>query len=112
MKKYAILEDILKREFGSVRGFARQAKIPHSTLFRLIKGAYGSEESKVMGRINDKLKRLKPDLSISRIWDPSYQWYQKYVQEKSVVRNGFRILVDVKLNEKGELTIAPALEGY
>jgi len=112
MKKYGALEDILKKEFGSVRKFGRQAKIPHSTLFRLINGAYGSEESKVMGRINEKLKTLMPGLDISHIWDPSYAWYQKHIQDKAVVKNGFRIVVDVKLNEKDELTIAPTVEGY
>ncbi len=112
MKKYAALETILVKEFKSIRKFGRQASIPHSTLFRLINGVYGSEESKVRARINDALEALRPDLETSRIWDPSYEWYEKYVQEKSIVRNGFRITVDVKLNDSGDLVIAPHVEGY
>ena len=112
MKKYGILDSLIKREFKTLGTFGRESGIPKSTLSKLISGRYGCNEDKAIKRVGSQLKKLRPDLDLDHIWDPSYAWYQKYIQEKAVVKNGFRILVDVKLNEKGELTIAPYVEGY
>lgn len=112
MKKYGILEELIKREFKTLGAFSRESAIPKTTLSMLINGRYGWNETKTMERVNDELKKLRPDLDLSHIWDPSYAWYQKYIQEKAVVKNGFRIVVDCKLNEDGGLTIAPIVEGY
>lgn len=110
--KYGILNEVLKREFGTLRGFSREAGIPKTTLCVLINGKYGSNEAKVIKRVNEEIKKLRPGLDLNHIWDPTYAWYQKYVSEKSMVKNGFRIVVDVKLNDEGQLTIAPFVEGY
>jgi hypothetical protein len=112
VKKYGILESLIKREFKTLGTFSRESAIPKSTLSKLIGGKYGSEEGKAIKRVGSQLKRLRPNLDISHIWDPSYAWYQKYIQEKAVVKNGFRIIVDIKLNEDGGLIIAPFVEGY
>lgn len=110
--KYGILNEVLKREFGTLRGFSREAAIPKTTLCALINGKYGSNEAKVIKRVNEEIKRLRPGLDIGHLFDPTYAWYQKYVSEKSVVKNGFRIVVDAKLNDEGQITIAPFVEGY
>lgn len=112
MRKYGILDNTLRKEFRTLGIFSRESGIPKATLSMLINGKYGNDESRVMKRVSDELKKLRPDLDLDHIWDPTYAWYQKYIQEKAVVKNGFRIMVDVKLNEKGELTIAPFVEGY
>jgi hypothetical protein len=112
MRKYGVLDDLIKKEFETFGKFSRESGIPKTTLSLLINGKYGSDEAKVIKRVHEKLKELRPDLDLSHVWDPTYAWYQKYIQEKAVVKNGFRITVDVKLNEKGELTIAPYVEGY
>ena len=78
---------------------------------KFINGKYGWDETKAIRRVNEQLKKLRPDLDLNHIWDPTYTWYQKYLLEKSIVKNGFKITVDVRLNEKGELTIAPFVEG-
>lgn len=110
--KYGILNEVIKGEFRTLRTFSRESGIPKTTLCALISGKYGSNEAKIIERVNGQIKKLRPDLDLSHIWDPTYAWYQKYLSEKGIVRNGFRIIVDVKLNEKGELTIAPLMEGY
>jgi hypothetical protein len=110
--KYGILDEVLRREFGTLRGFGREAAIPKTTLCALINGKYGSNEAKVIKRVNEEIKKLRPGLDLSHIWDPTYAWYQKYLSEKSVVKRGFRIVIDVKLNDEGQLTIAPFVEGY
>jgi len=110
--KYGFLGDVIGKEFKTLGKFSRESAIPKATLSMLINGKYGSDEAKVIKRVHEKLKELRPDLDLSHIWDPSYAWYQKYIQEKAIVKNGFRILVDVKLNEKGELIIGPSVEGY
>lgn len=110
--KYGILNEMIKREFGTLRGFSRDAAIPKTTLCALINGKYGANEAKIIKRINEQLKKLRPDLDLKHIWDPEYAWYQKYLSEKGIVKKGFRITVDVKLNEKGELEIEPYCEGY
>jgi len=112
VRKYGILDNTLRKEFRTLGIFSRESGIPKATLSMLINGKYGNDESRVMKRVSDELKKLRPDLDLDHIWDPTYAWYQKYIQEKAVVKNGFRIMVDVKLNEKGELTIAPFVEGY
>jgi hypothetical protein len=112
MKKYGFLDSMIKREFRTLGIFSKESTIPKTTLSMLINGKYGSDETKVIRRINEQIKKLRPDLDLAHIWDPTYAWYQKYVLEKSVVKNGFKIIVDVRLNEKGELTIAPFVEGY
>ncbi len=110
--KYGILKEVLKKEFGTLRGFSRETGIPKTTLCALIDGKYGSNEAKVIKRVNEEIRKLRPGLDIEHLFDPTYAWYQKYLSEKSVVKNGFRIVVDVKLNEEGQLTIAPLVEGY
>lgn len=110
--KYGILNEVLKREFGTLRGFSREAGIPKTTLCALINGKYGSNEAKVIKRVNEEIKKLRPGLDLNHIWDPTYAWYQKYLLEKSAVKNGFRVVIDVKLNDEGQLTIAPFVEGY
>jgi hypothetical protein len=112
MKKYGILEDLLKSEFKTLGVFSRESGIPKSTLSMLINGKYGSDEVEARKRVTEAIKKLRSGLDLSHIWDPTYAYYQKYLLEKGVVKNGFRITVDVKLNEKGELTIAPFVEGY
>jgi hypothetical protein len=110
--KYGILDDFIKKEFKTLGIFSRESEIPKSTLSMLINGKYGSDEFKIRKRVTEAIKKLRPDLDLSHIWDPTYAWYQKYLLEKSVVKNGFRIIVDVKLSENGELIIAPIVEGY
>jgi len=112
MKKYGVLDSVIIKEFVTFGIFSRESGIPKSTLSMLISGKYGSNETKVIKKVNSELKKLRPDLDLTHIWDPSYAWYQKYLLEKSVVKNGFRIIVDVKLDESGKLTIAPIVEGY
>ena len=112
MKKYGFLNEVIIKEFKTVGIFSRESGIPKATLSMLINGRYGWDETNVIRRVHNELKRLRPDLDLSRIWDPTYAYYQKYLLEKGVVKNGFRITVDVKLDEKGELTIAPFIEGY
>ena len=112
MKKYGVLDDLIKKEFETMGAFSRAAGIPKTTLSLLLRGKYGSDEAKVIKRVDERLKELRPGLDLSHMWDPTYAWYQKYIQEKAIVKNGFRITVDVKLNEKGELTIAPNVEGF
>lgn len=112
MKKYGILNDILRKEFRTLGIFSRESGIPKATLSMLINGKYGNDESKVMKRVSDELKKLRPDLDLDHIWDPTYAWYQKYLLEKSVVKNGFRIVVDVRSDKDGGLIIAPTVEGY
>jgi hypothetical protein len=77
MKKYGILEEILKKEFGTIGVFSREAGIPKSTLSMLINGKYGSDEKDVQKRVTEKLKNLRPGIDISHIWDPTYAWHQK-----------------------------------
>ena len=110
--KYGILDDLIKKEFKTLGIFSRESAIPKSTLSMLINGRYGSDEFKARKRVIEAIKNLRPDLDLTHIWDPTYAWYQKYLLEKSVVKNGFRVVIDVKLNEKGELAIAPFVEGY
>ena len=112
MKKYGILDDMIKREFGTLGSFSRESTIPKTTLSLLVNGKYGSDEAKAIKRVNEQIKKLRPDLDLSHIWDPTYAWYQRHLLEKSVVKDGFRIVVDVKLNEDGGLAIAPSVEGY
>lgn len=112
MKKYGVLNDLIKKEFETLGAFSRTAGIPKATLSLLIRGRYGSDEARVIKRVDEKLKELRPDLDLSHIWDPSFAWYQKFLLEKSVVKNGFRITVDVRMAEDGKLTIAPGIEGY
>lgn len=112
MRKYGILEEILKKEFDTIGIFSKESGIPKSTLSMLINGKYGSDEKDVRKRIEEKLKKLRVGIDVSHIWDPTYAWYQKHIKEKSIVKNGFKIIVDVKLNDEGQLTIAPSVEGY
>jgi len=112
MRKYGFLNDMIMREFKTLGIFSRASGIPKATLSMLINGRYGWDEANVIKRVNDELKRLRPDLDLSRIWDPSYTWYQKFLLEKSEVRKGFRITVDVKMDDDGKLTIAPFVEGF
>jgi hypothetical protein len=112
VKKYGLLDNMIKKEFKTLGIFSKESTIPKSSLSMLINGRYGSDEAKVIKRVNEQIKKLRPDLDLSHIWDPTYSWYEKYLLEKSFVRNGFKIIVDVRLNEKGEITIAPFVEGY
>jgi hypothetical protein len=112
MKKYGLLEKILKEEFGTIWIFSKESGIPRSTLSMLINGKYVHDEKRMQKRITEKVRKLRPGLDLSHIWDPTNAYYQKYIQDKEIVKNGFRIIVDVKLNEEGQLTIAPSVEGY
>ena len=112
MRKYGFLSDLIIREFKTVGIFSRKSGIPKATLSMLINGRYGWDEANVIKRVHDELKKLRPDLDLSHIWDPTYAWYQKHLLEKGIVKNGFRIIVDVKLNDEGQLIIAPFVEGY
>jgi hypothetical protein len=78
----------------------------------LINGKYIHDERAMQKRIAEKIRELRPGIDIAHLWDPTYAWYQKYIQEKGIVKNGFKIIVDVKLNNEGQLTIAPTVEGY
>lgn len=112
MRKYGVLEGVLRREFGTVGRFSRESGIPRATLSLLLRGRYGSDEARVIERVEVRLRELRPDLDLSHIWDVSYAWYQKFLLERSVVKNGFRIVVNCRLEEDGRLIIAPSLEGY
>ena len=112
MKKYGILEKIFREEFGTVWVFSKESRIPRSTLSKLISGKYGSDEKNIQRRILAELKKLRPGIDLSHVWDPTYAWYQKYIEDRAVVKSGFKIIVDVKLNDEGQLTIAPFVEGY
>jgi hypothetical protein len=112
VKKYGILNELIKKEFKTLGIFSRESEIPKTTLSMLINGKYGSNETKIIKRVNEQIKKLRPDLDLSHVWDPTYAWYQKYLLEKSFVKNGFRITVDVRLDEDEKLTIAPIVEGY
>jgi hypothetical protein len=112
MRKYGVLNSMVKREFKTLGIFSRKSTIPKATLSALINGTYGADESKVIKRVTEGIKNLRPDLDLSHIWDPTYAWYQTYLLEKSVVRKGFRIIVDVRLGRDDELIIAPIVEGY
>jgi hypothetical protein len=112
VKKYGVLNDLIKREFKTLGVFSRESGIPKASLCLLINGKYGSNETKIIKRVNEQMRKLRPALDLKHLWDPTYAWYQSYVLEKSTVKNGFRILVDVKVEEEGQLTIAPSVEGY
>lgn len=112
MRKYGFLNDTIIKEFKTLGIFSRTSGIPKATLSMLINGRYGWDETNVIKRVNNELKRLRPDLDLSHILDTSYAWHQKFLLEKSVVKNGFRITVDVRMDGDGKLTIAPGVEGY
>jgi hypothetical protein len=112
VKKYSVLDDVIKKEFKTLGMFSRKSTIPKTTLSMLINGKYGWDEAKTIKRVNEQLKKLRPDLDLAHLWNPSYTWYQKFLLEKSVVKNGFRITVDVRMDEDGRLIIAPFVEGY
>jgi predicted transcriptional regulator len=112
MKKYDFLGEIIKKEFGSIWLFSKKSGIPRSTLSKLIGGKYGSDETHVRKRIEEKLIELSPEIDTSHIWDVTYTWHQKCLEEKNIIKTGFKITVDCKLNEKGELIVAPSFEGY
>ena len=112
MKKYGILEEILRKEFGTMGVFSRESGIPRSTLSMLISGKYGSDERGIQKRLEEKLRYLRPEIDVSHIWDPAHAWHERYIQSRDIVKNGFRIIVDVKLDDEGRLTIAPFVEGY
>jgi hypothetical protein len=112
LKKYGFLADVIKREFGTLGIFSRESTIPKTTLSLLINGKYGSNETKAIKRVNEKIRELRPRLDLSHIWDPSYTWYQKYIQDEAIIKSGFKIIVDVRLNGEGQLVIAPIVEGY
>lgn len=112
MKKYGFLSDVIKKEFKTLGIFSRESGIPKQTLSSLINGKYGANEVRVMERVAESLKKLRPDLDLAHIWDPSYAWHQRFLLEKSIVKGGFRITVDCRVDEDGRLTIAPFVEGY
>jgi hypothetical protein len=85
MKKYGIFEDTIGKEFGTTWVFSKESGIPRSTLSMLINGKYGSDEREVQKRIEQKLRKLRPGIDLSHIWDPTFAWYQKYLSEKNVV---------------------------
>ena len=112
LKKYGVLNDLIKKEFETLGGFSRAAGVPKTTLSLLLRGRYGSDEAKVIKRIGERLKELRPGLDLSHIWDPSYSWYQKFLIEKGIVKSGFKIVIDVRMGDEGKLIIAPTVEGY
>jgi hypothetical protein len=117
MRKYGVLREIIKKEFGEgmsegISVFSKESGIPKSTLSMLINGKYGSDEKDVRKRIEEELKRLRIGIDVSHLWDVTYSWYQKYISEKGIVKKGFKIVVDVRLNDDGQLIIAPSVEGY
>lgn len=106
------MNDLIRKEFGSLGKFCRESGFSKATLSLLVRGRYGGIEAKMLRRVNEKLKELRPELDLSNIWSVNYEWYQKWVVEKSFVKNGFRITVDCRMGEDGQLTIAPFVEGY
>ena len=112
MKKYGILEKILREEFGAIWVFSKESWIPRSTLSMLINGKYIHDERAMQKRIAEKIRELRPGIDLSHLWDVTFNWYQKRIQDKGIVKKGFRIIVDVKLNDEGQLTIGPGVEGY
>jgi len=112
MKKYAFLNEVIIREFKTLGTFSRESGIPKATLSMLINGRYEWDETTARRRVTDAIKKLRPNIDLSHIWDPSFAWHQKCPLEKGIIKNGFRIIVDVRLNKNGEVTIAPFVEGY
>jgi hypothetical protein len=92
--------------------FSKESGIPKSTLSMLINGKYGSDEKDVQKRIAEKIRELRAGIDLSHLWDVTFNWYQKQVQDKGIVKNGFKIIVDVKLNDEGQVTITPSVDGY
>jgi hypothetical protein len=59
MKKYGILEKILREEFGTIWVFSKESWIPRSTLSMLINGKYIHDERAMQKRIAEKNKGVK-----------------------------------------------------
>ena len=76
--KYGILNEMIRKEFRTLRAFSREAVIPKTTLCALINGKYGANESKIIERVNESIRRLRPNLDLKHIWDPGYDWLPAY----------------------------------
>jgi hypothetical protein len=112
MRKFANLERVLQEEFKSVWNFAKQSKIPISTLSMLIHGKYGSDEGKVKKRVSAEIKKLRPDLDLARVWDVTNEYHLKHLADVGVIKKGFKIVIDVQIEENGEKTMTSYVEGY
>lgn len=112
MKKYANLEEILRKEFRSIGNFARVAEIPMSTLSMLINGRYGSDEVKVKKKISGAIRHLRPEVNQGRLWDVTNEYHLKHLDDIATIKNGFKIVVDVRIGEDGEKTMTSYVEGY
>lgn len=112
MKKYANLEEILRREFKSTGNFVKEARIPKSTLSMLINGKYGSDETEIKKKISGAIKRLRPEVSMPRLWDVTHEYHLKHLEDIGTIKNGFKIVVDVRIGEDGEKTMTSYVEGY
>jgi predicted transcriptional regulator len=112
MKKFSVLERVISKEFGSVWIFSKESGIPRSSLSKLINGKYGSDEKHIRKRIEEKLRELRPEIDISNVWDLCYTWYEKHIQDKSIIKTGFKITVYCKLNDEGELKVSPSFQGF
>lgn len=62
--KYPGVRGALEREFGSVRGFSKEAGICHSIVTRVIQG----DRKESRPRIEDAIRRLRPEVDLSGIW--------------------------------------------
>ena len=103
---------MIEREFNKVGIFSKESGIPKSSLSMLITGRYQWNEAKLIKRVNMALSRLKPGLDLSRIWDVTAEYHQKHLPDVGTFKNGFKIIIDVRLDEAGEKTITSYVEGY
>jgi hypothetical protein len=78
----------------------------------LISGRYEWDERRIRDKVSTALKKLRPDLDISRIWDVTSEYHQKHISESGTFRKGFKIIVDVYIGDDGEKTLTSYVEGY
>ena len=112
MRKYSFLNEVIKKEFKTVGIFSRESGIPKSSLSMLISGRYQWNEASVIKRVNIAINKLRPGLDLSRIWDVTAEYYQKHLPDAGTFKKGFKIIIDVKLDEAGDKTITSYVEGY
>jgi len=112
MRKYNFLNEVIEREFKKVGIFSKESGIPRSSLSMLISGRYQWNEAKLIKRVNIAINKLRPGLDLSRIWDVTAEYHQKHLPDVGTFKHGFKIIIDVKLDEAGGKNISSFVEGY
>ena len=112
MKKYGAFEDLIKEHWGSVRKFTKETGIPNTTVSMVISGKYAADDVQVKKRIEEAFRKCRPDADLCRIWDVTEEYHQKYLLTLKEAKKGFRITIDVSMNDGGEMLISPRVEGY